>query len=230
MLILITGDRKGIGRHLSEYYLEKGHFVIGCSRSETDLVHENYKHFQANVSNEEDITNIFKYIRKEHKTLDILINNAGIASMNHFLLTPVKTVRKVMEVNYIGTAAMCNKMARLMFKSENPRIINFTTVARALNLDGEAIYAASKAAVETLTKILAKELSPYSITVNAIGPTAIKTDLIKNISEKKMQELLDKQSIKQFGTFEDVVNLVDFYIKPESKMITGQVIYLGGVS
>jgi len=230
MIFLITGDRKGIGRHLSEYYLKKGNFVIGCSRSETDLVHDNYRHFQADVANESDITKILKYIRKEHHQLDVLINNAGVASMNHFLLTPLETIKRVMEVNYIGTATMCNKMARLMFKSKQPRIVNFTTVARALNLEGEAIYAASKSAVETLTKVLAKELSQYGITVNAIGPTAIKTDLIKNVGEQKMQALLEKQSIKRFGTFEDVVNLIDFYIKPESHMITGQVVYLGGVS
>lgn len=135
-----------------------------------------------------------------------------------------------MEVNYLGTFSMCRELSRLMRKSKNPRIINFTTIARPLNLEGEAAYASSKAAVETLTKVLAKELAQYNITVNAIGPASIKTDLIAGVPENKLNNLLTFQSIKRFGKFEDVSNVIDFFIKPESDFITGQIIYLGGVS
>jgi len=103
MIILITGNRKGIGRYLSEYYLEKEHIVLGCSRSESDLHNKNYRHYLVDVSKEKDIKKMVFAVKKEFGKIDILINNAGIASMNHFLLTPTSTARKVMETNYFGT-------------------------------------------------------------------------------------------------------------------------------
>lgn len=230
MIILITGNRKGIGRYLSEYYLEKDHIVLGCSRSESDLQNKNYRHYLVDVSKEEDINKMLFAVKKEFGRIDVLINNAGIASMNHFLLTPTNTARKVMETNYFGTLVMCREFGRLMRKSNNGRIINFTTVAKPLKIPGELIYAASKAAIETLTQILAKELAQYKITVNAIGPTPVKTDLIKGVPIEKLLNLIEYQAIKRFGKKEDIANVVDFFIKPESNFVTGQIIYLGGIS
>ncbi len=230
MIIVITGDRKGIGRYLAEYYLKKGHQVIGCSRSKSDLEDDNYKHFLVDVSSEHDIKKMVGEVRKKYGQVDILINNAGIASMNHFLLTPTETAARVMDVNYFGTLNMCREFSRLMRKSSNARIVNFTTVARPLKLEGEAIYAASKAAVETLTEILSKELAQYDITVNAVGPTPIKTDLISGVPANKIKNLLEQQTVKRFGKLEDISNVIDFFISPNSDFITGQIIYLGGVS
>jgi len=230
MIILITGNRKGIGRYLSEHYLEKGYVVLGCSRSESDLQNKNYQHYLVDVSKEEDIKKMIFAVKKEFGKIDVLVNNAGIASMNLLLLTPTSIARKVMETNYFGTLVMCREFARLMRKSNNGRIINFTTVAKPLKIPGELIYAASKAAIETLTQILAKELAQYNITVNAIGPTPIKTDLIKGVPIEKLSNLIEYQAIKRFGKKEDIANIVDFFIKPESNFITGQIIYLGGIS
>lgn len=230
MIVLITGSSRGIGRYIAEKLIEAGHTVIGCSRSESDFANQNYEHHVVDVCDEADIRAMFASVRRKHKTIDGLINNAGIASMNHFLLTPTETARQVMDINYLGTFTMCREGARLMRKSKSPRIINFGTVAVPLNLAGEAAYAASKSAVTTLTKVLARELAQYQITVNAIGPTPIKTDLIAGVPEEKLAELLGQQAIHRFGTVEDVFNLVEFLLKPESNFITGQVIYLGGVS
>jgi 3-oxoacyl-[acyl-carrier protein] reductase len=116
-----------------------------------------------------------------------------------------------------------------MQKQKYGRIVNFTTVAVPLNLEGEAIYAASKSAVETLTRIMAKELGGFGITVNSIGPCPIETNLIKTVPKEKIQKLLDQQAIKRYGEFEDISNVIDFFIKPESSFVTGQVIYLGGI-
>ena len=88
----------------------------------------------------------------------------------------------------------------------------------------------SKAAVEELTKILAKELAGFKITVNAVGPTPVKTALTAKVPENKIQALLDRQAIKRFGEFEDIRNVINFYLQPESDFITGQIIYLGGVN
>ena len=98
-----------------------------------------------------------------------------------------------------------------------------------MKLEGEAIYAASKAAVISLTEILARELSEFKVTVNALGPTPIKTDLIRGVPKEKLQSLLNRQAIQRFGNFGDISNVIDFFIRPESDFITGQVIYLGGI-
>lgn len=103
-------------------------------------------------------------------------------------------------------------------------------MAVPLHLQGELVYAASKAAIEELTKILAGEVGESDVTVNAIGPTPIDTDLIKNVPADKIEKLIGRQSVKRLGTYEDVKNVIDFFISPGSSFITGQVLYLGGVN
>ena len=116
-----------------------------------------------------------------------------------------------------------------MIKNRFGRIVNFTTVAVPLNLEGELVYASSKSAVEEMTRILSKELSSFNITVNAIGPTPIKTDLTRVVPKDKLDDIIEQQTIKRFGDMRDIVNVVDFFIKEESNFITGQKIYLGGL-
>ena len=226
---LITGTSRGIGRFLAEHYLAKGETVVGCSRSGSDLKHSNYNHFELDVSDEESCARLFRFVSKELGRLDHLINNAGIAAMNHMLLTPLTTVHRVLNTNVAGTFLFCREAARIMQRQKYGRMVNFSTVARPLNLEGEAIYAASKAAVESLTEIFARELGSFGVTVNAIGPTPIDTDLIKNVPAEKIDELVKRQAIQRRGTFEDVANVVDFYLSEKSSCISGQVIYLGGI-
>jgi 3-oxoacyl-[acyl-carrier protein] reductase len=228
-VMLITGTRKGIGRYLAERYAARGFTVYGCSRGELAETIPNYTHFSADVSDERAVRDMVQAIRSRSGGLDVLINNAGIASMNAMLLTPLETVRRVLDTNFIGTFLLCREAARLMQRRKHGRIVNFTTVAVPLKLEGEAIYAASKAAVETLTQVLAKEFGAYGITVNAVGPTPIRTDLIRAVPEHKLERLLERQAIHRFGSLEDVANVVDFFIRPESAMVTGQTLYLGGV-
>ncbi len=227
--MVITGTRKGIGCHLAEHYSRKGYQVIGCSRKPHENNWKNYKHFCLDISNEVAVKKMFIEIRKYYGRLDVLINNAGIASMNHILLTPLKTIQNIFNTNVVGAFLFCREAARLMKNNQGGKIVNFTTVAVPLKLEGEAVYAASKASVESLTRVLAKELADFGINVNAIGPTPIKTDLIRDIPQEKMDKLIERQSIRRFGEFRDVSNVIDFFIKPESDFVTGQVIYLGGV-
>lgn len=226
--IFITGNRKGIGLHLTKYYLDKGYNVLGCSRAESSFSHENYHHFICDVADENNVKEVIRIAKKKFDGIDVLINNAGVASLNHSLLTPGSTVKKVFETNFFGSFFFAKECAKVM-KNKGGRIVNFSTVAVPLNLEGEMIYASSKAAVEQMTKILAKELADFNITVNAIGPTPIYTDLIKVIPKDKLQQLLDQQTIHRLGEFEDIENVIDFFISPKSNFITGQIIYLGGL-
>jgi len=229
-VILITGTRKGIGRYLSEYYLGRGFVVIGCSRGESDLKHVSYEHFCLDVADEKAVIEMTGAIRRKYGRIDHLLNNAGIASMNHSLLTPLSVVEQIFRTNVFGTFLFCREAGKVMAKNKAGRIVNFATVATPLKLDGESAYAASKAAIVSLTQVLAREFSDFNITVNAVGPTPVYTDLIRNVPKEKMERLLEMQTIRRFGTFEDISNVIDFFLQDGSNFITGQVIYLGGVS
>ncbi len=228
-IILITGTSKGIGYYLTKYYIKKNCVVIGCSRTKNKFKNKNYYHYILDISDETKVVKMFKDIRSKFKKLDVLINNAGVASMNHSLLTPMSSVKKILNTNIEGTFLISREASKIMQNKKSGRIVNFSSVAAPLNLEGEAIYAASKSAVVSLTKTLAKELGEFGITVNAIGPTPVKTDLIRNVPKKKIDELINKQTIKRYGVFDDISNISDFLIKDESDFITGQIIYMGGV-
>lgn len=228
-VVLITGTRKGIGRYLAEHFVRKGAIVEGCSREAPDWELPNYTHHCLDVANEVQVKNLLSSIQKRHGRLDILINNAGIASMNHSLLTPAATIGRIMSTNFQGTFLFCREAAKVMRRRRYGRIVNLSTVAVPLRLEGEAIYAASKNAVLTFSQILARELAEFGITCNVIGPTPIETDLIRNVPKDKIELIINQLAVKRLGRFEDVANVVDFFVKPESDYITGQVIYLGGV-
>ena len=228
-VVLITGARKGIGLHLAEHFLRQGKAVEGCSRQPSDLKHERYTHHIADVTNEDQVRAMFGDVRRRHGRLDIAINNAGIASMNHVLLTPVSSVERVMATNVLGTFLVCREAAKLMRRQGHGRIVNIGSIATPMKLEGEAVYAASKGAVVTFSQVLARELAEYGITCNVVGPTPIDTDLIRGVPGAKLAALSDRIPQKRPGTFEDVAHVIDFFVHPDSAGVTGQVIYLGGV-
>lgn len=229
-IMLITGTRKGIGKYLAEYYINRGYEVEGCSRKSPEWNLKNYVHHRIDISDESQVREMFQSIQKRHGRLDVTINNAGIAGLNHILLTPINAVQKIMDTNIKGTFLVTRESAKLMKKNRSGRIVNLSTIAVPMQLEGEAIYAASKSAVETFTKVVSHELAEFGITCNAVGPTPIETDLIRTVPKNKIDKIVQNLAIKRLGTFEDVANVIDFFINPGSNYITGQVIYLGGVS
>lgn len=227
-VMLITGTRKGIGRYLAEHYVQRGYIVYGCSRQPAEYSSPQYHHFCLDVSDEKAVREMLGQVRDATGRLDVLINNAGTASMNHFLLTPIRTVAELVNTNFVGTFLFCREAAKIMIRQKGGRIVNFGTVATPMKLEGEAVYAASKAAVVSFTEVLARELGAWGITVNTVGPTPVETDLIRSVPKEKIKPLIDRQAIKKMATEKDVANVVDFFIRPESEFVTGQVIYLGG--
>jgi 3-oxoacyl-[acyl-carrier protein] reductase len=229
MIILITGDRKGIGRYLSEYYLEKGMTVIGCSRSETDLKHKNYQHFCLDVTCEKAVKKMYREIRQTYGRLDVLINNAGVdLSFAPILLVPYKSALRTVEINLLGTFLMSREAAKIMMKNSFGRIINFSSMLVRHEIKGTAIYTASKSAIISFTRVMAKEVHGYNITCNIIAPSAIKTDLMDSVDKDVLKDVLKRNAIQELCKTEDISNTIDWFIKTTSNSITGQIIYLGG--
>ena len=225
---LVTGSRKGLGKFIAQQLIACGYAVFGCSRTPSDWTLEGYHHIEADVGDEQQVKELISQIRRIHGRLDVVVNNAGIASLNHFLMVPVSTVDRVIATNFRGAWLVSREAAKLMMRARYGRIVNVTTVAVPMRIQGEALYAASKAAVEAMTRILAHELGKFGITVNAVGPTPTDTDLIQRVPATSIQAIIDGLAIKRKGQPRDVMNVIDFLLRPESDYVTGQVIYLGG--
>lgn len=229
-VMLITGTSKGIGKYLANYYLDKGFIVIGCSRNTYKIDNENYIHFIADIANEDEILNVFNSIRKKFKRLDVLINNAAInpAILNVAFL-PYQTIQKIYKVNVFAPIMFCRESIKIMSRNKFGRIINLGSMATRHEVAGETLYTSTKASINAITRVLSKEVINLGITVNVLAPSVIETDLSKAINQDALMEVLNRNAIKKYGDLIDVSNTIDYLIKEESKSVTGQIIYLGGV-
>ena len=182
-VILITGTRKGIGKYLAEYYVKKGLQVIGCSRSSVDFRRDNYRHFCLDISDEAKVTKMFYEIRKTHRRLDVLINNAAInLTFAPLLLVPYKSAHRTVEINLLGTFLMSREATKLMMQNRFGRIINVSSMDVKHESKGMAIYTASKSAVHSLTRVMAKEVYPYVRKPDCLP--AIYSELYRNILDE----------------------------------------------
>ncbi len=228
--MLITGTRNSIGKYLAQYYVEKGFLVVGCSRGNIDYKLKNYHHFCLNLTDEPLVKKMFSEIRKKYGRLDVLINNAGISSKNHVLLTPLTEVNDVLNTNFVGTYLFCREAVKLMKRKKFGRIINISSVHVPLALVGTSIYGASKAAVEQFSKVLAKETFDFGVTVNSLSLSVVKNTGMENaLTDKLKNEILNQTISKVQLSFHDVTNAINFFISEESEKLTNQVLCLGGV-
>ena len=189
----------------------------------------NHTHVVADVGLEEDIARLFRAIRTRYGRLDIVINNAAVnPAIGLSMLTTRSAATETLMTNVLGTFSVSREAAKLMMRGKWGRIINFSSMAARHEVAGEAIYSASKAAIQTLTRVMAKEFYRYGITCNAIAPAAIETDMMNAVPRDALREVLARNAIPEMGRLEDVSNAVDWLIQPESQAVTGQVIFLGG--
>ncbi len=213
---------------MAEHFLNLGDTVIGCARSEATLQHPNYQHYTADLTEAVDVAAMMSAIRHEQRSLDVLINNAAVAMMGASALQPPAVARKMIDLNLCSLIHVTHDAIRLLRSASSPRVLNLTSVAVPLRLEGEAVYSATKAAVEQWTRVLARELGPMGITVNAIGPAPTDTDLVRGVAREKLETLVANQAISRWTTMTDIVHATEFFLHPASDMITGQVLYLGG--
>jgi len=224
---LITGASQGLGRALAERLLADGWIVHGFARGTQMLSHERFRAHAVDVTDEAAVRAAVATIAESGR-IDLLVNNAGAASMNALLLTPGETAERLMRVNYLGTFHCLQAVGKVMVRQRAGRIVNVTTVAVPLSLEGEAAYVASKAAVEALTKVAAKELAPSGITVSAFGFGPIDTRLTRAVPKAALAKINDAIGRPQGTTMDQAVDfLLSRLSAPDLK--SGSVEYFSAV-
>ncbi len=197
--VLISGASRGVGRLLADHFLSHNATVIGLSRGETTLDHENYFHFQVDLAKPDEIIACFRQIAKIHKSIDILINNAAVATSQYAMIMPVKSAVEMVDVNLLGVFFVSREAAKLMRSNSYGRIVNISSMAVSLEPMGGSLYAACKAGINTLANIMAKEFSSINITCNTLGITAIETDMIKQLSKQKLDEMMSRVIVPRYA-------------------------------
>jgi len=225
-MILVTGASRGIGSALCTYFSGKGLPVLGLARLP---VHADFDTAVCDVTNPQALRVLAQRLLAEGRGISVLINAAGIASMNLALTTPPATAEAIVKTNLLGTIYTCQQFVPHMIRAKAGRVINFSTIAVPLALEGESVYVASKAGVEAFTRTFAREVAGFGITVNCIAPGPVDTDLIKGVPDVKIQRIVDRQVIKRKFSPAEVCALADMLLSEPARTLTGQVFHLGGV-
>jgi len=185
---LITGTSHGLGRALAERLLADGWIVHGFARGEQTLTHDRFHNHVVDVTDEAAVRAAVAAVASSGR-IDLLVNNAGGAALNAFLLTPGSVAESLMRVNYLGTFHCLQAVGKVMVRQRGGLVVNVTTVAVPLSLEGEAAYVASKAAVEALTKVAAKELASQGVRVVALGLGPVETRLTRGVPHASLAKI-----------------------------------------
>lgn len=230
-VMLITGTSRSIGKYLAEYYSGQGFTVIGCSRKEGEYTWPNYRHFVLDVADEAKVIQMFAIIAREYGRLDVLVNNAGMQTINYVLLTTLNAVNDTFRINVSGPVLFCREAVKLMRRNKAGNIINFSSIAVPLASPGSAIYSASKAALEQFSKVLAKEVQRDGIKVNVLSLSIVRNSgMAGNLNEQIAKETLAMTITKKPIEFQDISQAIDSLLNRNDNEAIGQVIHLGGVS
>lgn len=238
---LITGASRGIGRACAVRLAVDGYtVVINYSHSEAEALAalEEIRAAggdgmicKADVSNPEEVREMVTLVDKTYGQIDLLVNNAGVVKDEYLLMMNPDTLDKCLSLNVKGYFFCAQAVALKMFRKRRGVILNMSSVSGELALAGQSVYSATKGAVNSMTRVLAKELSPKGIRVNAIAPGFIETDMIRALPEEKKAEYLANIPLRRFGKAEEVAAAVSALASDAFSYMTGQIVTLdGGIS
>ncbi len=238
---LITGASRGIGRACAVRLAADGYtVVINYSHSEAEALAalEEIRAAggdgmicKADVSNPEEVREMVTLVDKTYGQIDLLVNNAGVVKDEYLLMMNPNTLDKCLSLNVKGYFFCAQAVALKMFRKKRGVILNMSSVSGELALAGQSVYSATKGAVNSMTRVLAKELSPKGIRVNAIAPGFIETDMIRALPEEKKAEYLANIPLRRFGKAEEVAAAVSALASDAFSYMTGQIVTLdGGIS
>ncbi len=235
---LITGASRGIGREVAMDLASQGAFVVINYTNSEDAAKQTLSEIekaggkgttlQFDVSNFDDVQNKVTDFIKNHNGIDVLVNNAGITRDGLFLRMDERDWDRVFEVNIKGVFNCTKAVARSMIKQKYGRIINISSVVGEMGNAGQINYASAKSAIMGFTKSSAKEFGSRGITVNAVSPGFVDTDITKDLPQKTKEKYMEGVPLKRFGTTKDISNVVTFLASKKASYITGEVIRVNG--
>ena len=225
-MIIVTGASRGLGKAITERLIENGEKVFGLARSIDGLDIDSIK---CDVSDYSSVKNAAREFKRMKTPVKAFINAAGVASMNMAVTTDQSTVQKLIQTNLVGTIYCCQLFAPIMLRQKHGSFINFSTIAVALAIKGESVYAASKAGVEAFSRTFAREMADFNVRVNCIAPGPIRTDLLRGITDTQIEKITSQQIIPKQFQKSDVCDLVELLIDKKASSLSGQVLNVGGV-
>ena len=234
---LVTGGAQGIGRTISEELARAGaHVVLGdvnlegaqATAEAINISGGSASAVKIDVSNATEVREVFDFIMKDKKPVDIVVNNAGITRDGLMVRMKENDWDLVLDINLKGSFLCSQQAAKQMMKQKSGAIVNIASIVGEMGNFGQANYSASKAGVIGLTKTLAREVASRGIRVNAIAPGFIDTEMTRVLDEEVRQKLIEQIPLARLGLPEDVARCVNFLVSDKSSYITGQVINLNG--
>ncbi len=231
---LITGAARGIGRAIAETLSERGANIVICDidqdavNATAKALGENAIGIKANVMSQDDIAAMVEESLGKFGSIDILVNNAGVTRDGLLVRMDENDWDLVLDINLKGAFLVTKAVAKVMMKQRSGRIVNISSVVGVTGNAGQANYSASKAGLIGLTKTAAKELAARGITVNAVAPGFIETEMTAVLSDKARAYMLDKVALKRPGTPDDIARAVAFFASDDASYITGQVLGIDG--
>ena len=228
---LVTGASRGIGRAIALEFKEKGYSVIGTATSESGAAELNdigIQGYVLDLNSHESIDSFWQKLEDNNQNISLLVNNAGITRDNIVLRMSDEEWSDIMNVHLYGTFQLCKRSLKMMLKSKWGRIINISSASASIGNRGQSNYAAAKAGVEAFTKSLAKEVGKRDITINAVAPGFISTDMTENNEGVNEDYLIKEIPLGRFGEPAEVANLITFLCSEEASYITGQTIHING--
>ena len=235
-IAVITGAARGIGKEIAIRFAEEGSALVLVDLQKATETEEQVKAFNVpvltvaiDITDYKAVEQLIEDIHGWRGPIDILVNNAGIITREGILDLDNQKWQKVMDVNVNGTFYMCKAVLPDMVAKRYGKIVNVTSIAGKIgDITASPVYGTSKGAVNTLTRSLARQMAEYNITVNAVAPHAIETDMSAQWPEEKRKSVVDAIPLKRMGTSREIAHAVLFLASDEASFITGEIMNVNG--
>ena len=228
---LVTGATRGIGKAIAEKLKADNYKVLGTATTDSGVDTLNSNGIEGHLldlNSKDSIENFWSQLESDNKTISVLVNNAGITRDNIILRMSDEEWSDIMNVHLYGTFQLSKRALKMMLKNKWGRIINISSASASIGNRGQSNYAAAKAGVEAFTKSLAKEVGKRDITINAVAPGFISTDMTENNKGVNADYLVKEIPLGRFGKPEEVASLISFMCSDGASYITGQTIHING--